>query len=551
MRILRGLIYSLLVTLCVATVVAQDDCPAAVQAAIQAVGDLCATTGLNQACYGNLSLSAEPRPDVTSFVFDKPGDRARLANLQALQLKPFDVTNNEWGVALLRVQANIPDTLPGQNVSFLLFGDVTLENRAPSTPSALLTVSADTILWGAPQSDAPLVGALSAGQEAFALSRSADGQWVRVELNSSDSRTGWIPAASVPEAGELPLYNPSAAGPMQAFSIQTGLTGTRCAAAPPDGILVQTPAENIKIQLTVNDVNIELGSTAFIQAQPSSDLKFSVIEGAGKAEVNGQTVEVPAGSWVKIPMDANLEPAGEISQPMGYEPGELANLPISLLERPITIADPISSVPVVTNCVPRTDWTFTYTIQSGNTLSQIAGAAGVALTELAQGNCIADVNRIVAGQPLRVPREVILPTSTPPLVPITPSPTASLAPSATPTLTLEPTVDVSSTLPQITSGRWQLTVTVQFDVCASTGQQPSPTTSTTVTDVTVANGEQALRFTISSGYIFNGDGTYVLNRVNQTTFSGSWVDTNGAATLTMVADNQAMLYSTAPCIEGA
>ena len=36
-------------------------------------------------------------------------------------------TVGEWGVSLMQLQANLPDTLPGQNVTVLLFGDVTLQ----------------------------------------------------------------------------------------------------------------------------------------------------------------------------------------------------------------------------------------------------------------------------------------------------------------------------------------------------------------------------------------------------------------------------------------
>ena len=35
-----------------------------------------------------------------------------------------------WGVAVMSLQADIPNTLPGQNVTFILFGDVMIENAA-------------------------------------------------------------------------------------------------------------------------------------------------------------------------------------------------------------------------------------------------------------------------------------------------------------------------------------------------------------------------------------------------------------------------------------
>ena len=46
----------------------------------------------------------------------------------------------------MRLQANIPDTLPGQSVSFLVFGDVQLENKVTPTLSPSVTVASNTVL---------------------------------------------------------------------------------------------------------------------------------------------------------------------------------------------------------------------------------------------------------------------------------------------------------------------------------------------------------------------------------------------------------------------
>jgi LysM domain/Bacterial SH3 domain len=581
----RRVVYFILVFLCAAPLFAQsNDCPSMVDAALKAVGDVCAATGSNQACYGNLTLQAEPQPGVTDLTFNQPGDVVRVASLRSLQLNPFDLTNHQWGVALMRLQANIPDTLPGQNVTFLLFGDVQLENKVAATPSPTITLSANTILLGAPQADAPLVGALSAGETAYTLSRSADGGWVRVERTSSDSRTGWIPAALVPEAGSLPIYDPTAPAPMEAFSLRTGLAGVGCAAVPPDGILVQTPGDNIKVKFTVNDVDIQLGSTAFLQAQPNSNLSVSVIEGEGQVEALGQTVDVPAGSSVRIPMDAALEPTGAISPPAGYDAGTLGSLPVSLLQRPITIAPPIETTarqklcvnnangawlraqpssanqtilrtlanretvvvtgatsndgvqdwqpvetadgqatgwveasslagcgaaPLLVNCTPRADWTIIYTVQPGNGLAQIAQGAGVSLNDLAQANCLADVNKIAAGQQLHVPRMPIIPTATP-----------------------------QTTEWPISTGNWGLTSTILYEQ----GCQVTPPTSERIpyqmSGVHVWPDGQSLTY--------YDTGALNMQRTGPNTFSGI-TDYGDPITLTITGDNQGIFTHVMPC----
>lgn len=65
-------------------------------------------------------------------------------------------------------------------------------------------------------------------------------------------------------------------------------------------------------------------------------------------------------------------------------------------------------------CFPRTDWTFTYVVQRGDTLGRIAQAAGVSVQVLAQGNCIANPNIIFVGQVLRVPCFIPPPPPPPP-----------------------------------------------------------------------------------------------------------------------------------------
>ncbi len=59
--------------------------------------------------------------------------------------------------------------------------------------------------------------------------------------------------------------------------------------------------------------------------------------------------------------------------------------------------------PVPATCTPRYDWGYTYVIQRGDTLSNIAQRAGVSVQTLALANCISNPNYIYAGQVLRVP----------------------------------------------------------------------------------------------------------------------------------------------------
>ncbi|MBZ0293202.1 MAG: hypothetical protein K8L99_11610 [Anaerolineae bacterium] len=108
----------------VPVLVAQSaSCPAIVQAALDVADQLCQPTGRNQACYGNISLVADAQPGASMFKFDDAGDIVDVSLLHSLRTMPLDVETGTWGIAILRLQANLPATLPGQNVTFLLFGD--------------------------------------------------------------------------------------------------------------------------------------------------------------------------------------------------------------------------------------------------------------------------------------------------------------------------------------------------------------------------------------------------------------------------------------------
>src|SRR5258705_11860560 len=101
------------------TVLAQEKtCPEIVQAAIAATDAQCSTTGRNQACYGNVNLEAIPQPGIDNFSFSTPGDIVAVSDIENLTLSSKVEESGEWGIALLQLQANLPDSLPGQNVTF-------------------------------------------------------------------------------------------------------------------------------------------------------------------------------------------------------------------------------------------------------------------------------------------------------------------------------------------------------------------------------------------------------------------------------------------------
>ncbi len=132
----RILLLGFLFCLAPAVALAQVDCPTIVDRALSAADQLCSSIGRNQACYGNIDISAQAQPDVQNFRFTTVGDIVNVGDVETMHLSPMNEETGAWGVAVLQLQANLPDTLPGQNVTFLLFGNVEITNAAdPNDPA--------------------------------------------------------------------------------------------------------------------------------------------------------------------------------------------------------------------------------------------------------------------------------------------------------------------------------------------------------------------------------------------------------------------------------
>src|SRR5690606_15410768 len=105
-------------------------CSELVTLAETSVGLVCDALGRNQACYGNRTVNVEFQPD-TNFTFQQSGDVVDLLAVSRLSTAPLNRETRDWGIAVLKAQANLPDAMPGRNVTFLLFGDTTIDNPTP------------------------------------------------------------------------------------------------------------------------------------------------------------------------------------------------------------------------------------------------------------------------------------------------------------------------------------------------------------------------------------------------------------------------------------
>ena len=260
-------------------------CPDVVKAALATTDKKCAGAGRNKACYGNIALSAEAQPGTANVTFAKPGDTTNLTSLRTIRLSALNVSANTWGIVVLRVQANLPDTAPGQNVTMLMFGDVGITDEP--TGAALVSAAPAT----APASAATTVATMAATAGASASSK-----------------------------------------PMQAFYFRTGIGDPACDEAPRDGILVQSPqGSKQKVTLSADGTQLELGSTIFLQAQAGTEMTVSTLEGSVAVTAFGKTETATAGTRVRVPLDASLNASGTPTPPEIYDYGTMLALPVKSL----------------------------------------------------------------------------------------------------------------------------------------------------------------------------------------------------------------------------
>ncbi|MBL8155511.1 MAG: hypothetical protein JNM70_15115 [Anaerolineae bacterium] len=151
-------------------------CDGLVAAALERADSFCTSLGRNQACYGSSLVNAQ-LAEGSNEEFGSVGDVADLSAIRSLTTAALDVEQQVWGIAFLKVQANLPDTLPGQNVTFLLYGGATLENVTPQMNAVVLkTDVASTSCASAPA--------------AALLIQSPDGTRATLSINGADIALG-------------------------------------------------------------------------------------------------------------------------------------------------------------------------------------------------------------------------------------------------------------------------------------------------------------------------------------------------------------------------
>jgi hypothetical protein len=332
---------------------AQNDagtCPALVTQALDQLGQNCDLLDRNSACYGYNRVDATFTQALGDDFFSQPADRSELTFLDTIETAPLDVDQEFWGIAVLNVQANIPNTLPGQAVTFILLGDVEVENAVapedaiqPADPINVTTAIGANVRSN-PSANANLIGSAAPGTELAADGLSTDGNWLRILFAGG---TGWISREVIDTATDvssLPTIERESRTPMQSFYFSTGFGDPTCNEAPPSLLVVQGP-NNVSVDITANGADITIGSTIALMILPGNQLQLIVVSGEAKLG----DVSVPAGFKITAPLSEDGKTVTgpfQNLQPLTQEDLDnlqpLENLPPNLLHYEIdlpTLAD--------------------------------------------------------------------------------------------------------------------------------------------------------------------------------------------------------------------
>ncbi|MCU0481871.1 MAG: LysM peptidoglycan-binding domain-containing protein [Anaerolineae bacterium] len=201
---------------------------------------------------------------------------------------------------------------------------------------------------------------------------------------------------------------------LQCTRINATAPNITCIDLPDNAVLMQIKSrEPVTIRTSEsNPINLTFNSTVYWQRNGAL-MTVAVIEGESVIGTPVGTRNLRTGQQITLSIsqentvlaipDAPAEVTVSVIEGM-QQLTEAPTLRPTNTPRPNRTPNP-ESTDFVDDCTPNEDWTFTYVVNRGDTLTKIATQYGLTMAELQIGNCIQDPNRIFFGQELRVPTD--------------------------------------------------------------------------------------------------------------------------------------------------
>ena len=259
----------------------------------------CADLERNSLCYGHSQVDAGFAGDSTPADFDAPGARASVAQLKSLETSTLDVESGQWGLAIMNLQANLPQSRPGPGVIILLAGDAVLGHEVDLSEIDEISEALSTVaLLPAPRFSqaariAEELGHLQKDEIALVDARTRAGDWLRLVNAGAVSWVERDHLAPLQAMESLPVVDVADPFAMKAFSFSSARGITDCDEAEPL-LAIQSP-ETSSVNLTVNGVDIHVQSLVSFQQIHRNALSMTVHRGSattafGNTVLAGNTV---------------------------------------------------------------------------------------------------------------------------------------------------------------------------------------------------------------------------------------------------------------------
>lgn len=334
-RHLVVLIVMLILSLSVSLTSAQspsNTCATVVQEAFNNLGTNCANMPENSVCFGSSEIQVLTFDENLALAFENPADRASLSQIASLQSSDLNVTENEWGIAVLRTRANLPITLDGQGVVMIMFDDLELVNEVPEElayypeVSVDVTVQSDTAAdmlsfppnWGNRQSE--VIGTVADGDILSVDAISTDGQWLRAEFlydptEFTSRATAWINVSDIASEGldlsEVAVITPASRTPMQSLTFMNSFADPQCEEQLPAQLFIQGPS-TIESEITLFSLDIRVTSTMTSYLIPRGPCRYDLrlipitsyilIPDPNDPDNIDAAIIVEAGQYIDIPL---------------------------------------------------------------------------------------------------------------------------------------------------------------------------------------------------------------------------------------------------------
>ncbi len=334
-------IFCLLILLFTSVIVqAQTDltCPQMAGLALDDALRNCSQVETGAICYGHDTIIAEfsDQQNLTD-----PADQASVVTLESLQTSSLNPADEQWGLARLRIAANLTGA---DSVLLVVFGDVLLENGVtqPVGNRIEATTVSNANIRAEPSTDAEVTGGLVNAQTVTIDARNADSTWLHV-----NEPAGWVfaelvePLSDVSELSVMTDSSMQLQTPLQALNLNSGAGTTDCLEYNNNGLLLQSPLERGPARLTINGTDLAFNGTAYIQA--SDNLIVQVLEGAVQVNANEVSQQLVAGTQVAVPLNAGGMTAGIPGELQPYDEELLATLPLVLLDREFEMATALAA----------------------------------------------------------------------------------------------------------------------------------------------------------------------------------------------------------------